>query len=649
MKESKDEKKSITSSSNKKRKRESELKDAGIKESKSSHRDSKKKGTKVKKSKTVKSNDKSNSTESDKEGLDTAVESHTIKEGGRVKKSKKTEGSVDISNSTKLAKRKGQEAPDPEFKKAKKSKKAKGSVQIPDPKESDKKKRQDEPGDITVEVSAIKKEAKVKKSKKITESNSTKLGKEKTSETPCDFTIKPFANDQATINCKPKTVVEEEPGVHTKASWKDYYSKHGIAVDSEIDIPPIMSFSQLNVNAHVKQVLGRFKEPTPIQAVCWGIGLSGRDVIGIAETGSGKTLAFLVPAMTHISRSKDNFIKTKVLILAPTRELALQIEAQCKEFEKTCGFKSLCVYGGVQKSIQRQALREGAHILVATPGRLVDFVNERSCDLSGISFLVLDEADRMLDKGFEDVLRLIVSKLPKKRQTAMFSATWPELVRRLAHDFLCNAVKVNIGSEELSANNNIKQIVEVLEDRNQKEGRLLRILNQYHKNGNRVLIFVLYKAEAIRLENALVRQGFEAQAIHGDKNQYQRMQALQAFRDGYSPLLVATDVASRGLDIPMVEYVINYTFPLTIEDYVHRIGRTGRAGKTGISHTFFTSYDKAHSGELINVLKSAGQCVPPELMKFGTTVKRKEHSAYGAFYREIDPNVKPTKIKFDEY
>ena len=287
MKESKDEK-SITSSSNKKRKRESELKDSGIKKTKSSHKDSKKKGTKVKKSKkTVKSNDKSNSTESDKEGLDAVVESHTIKEGERVKKSKKTEGFVDISDSTKLTKRKEQ-APDSGFskeKKAKKSKKAKGSVQIRDPKESEKKKRQDEPGDITVEASVIKKETDVKKSKKTTESNSTKLGKEKTSETPCDLNIKPLANDQATINCKPKTVIEEKPGVHKKASWKDYYSKHGIAVDSEIDIPPIMSFSQLNVNAHVKQVLGRFKEPTPIQAVCWGIGLSGRDVIGIAETG----------------------------------------------------------------------------------------------------------------------------------------------------------------------------------------------------------------------------------------------------------------------------------------------------------------------------------------------------------------------------
>jgi ATP-dependent RNA helicase DBP3 len=192
----------------------------------------------------------------------------------------------------------------------------------------------------------------------------------------------------------------------------------------------------------------------------------------------------------------------------------------------------------------------------------------------------IPSADRMLDKGFEEVLRMIVSKLPKKRQTAMFSATWPESVRKLARDFMYDAIKVNIGSEELSANNNIKQIVEVLDDGYQKEGRLLKILNQYHRNGNRVLIFVLYKAEAARVEKALVRQGFGAQAIHGDKNQYQRMQALQAFRDGHSPLLVATDVASRGLDIPMVEYVINYTFPLTIEDYIHRIGRTGRAGMT---------------------------------------------------------------------
>ncbi|CAG8508390.1 6617_t:CDS:2 [Ambispora gerdemannii] len=431
----------------------------------------------------------------------------------------------------------------------------------------------------------------------------------------------------------------------------NYYQEHRIKISGDRTYEPIISFDQLDVDEDTRNYLSNFKKPTPIQASCWPICLSGRDVIGIAETGSGKTLAFTVPAIKHVK--KHSFKKTSpnplILILAPTRELAMQIQEQIEEIDSVSCGKSLCVYGGVPKETQRKELRKGTKVIVATPGRLIDFIDEGSCDIGNVSYLVLDEADRMLDIGFEKDIRTIISKTNSKRQTLMFSATWPDSVRKLAEDFLKDPVKVNIGSSELAANNNVTQIIEVLSSSDEKEKRLVQLLKEYHGNRtNRVLVFVLYKKEATRIENFLTYSGFEVQSIHGDKGQFQRTEALHAFKDGTYPLLVATDVAARGLDISDVEYVINYTFPLTIEDYVHRIGRTGRAGAKGISHTFFTAHDKSHSGELINILNKAKQKVPEALLNFGGTVKKKEHKAYGAFYKDIDPLAKPKKIIFDD-
>lgn len=241
----------------------------------------------------------------------------------------------------------------------------------------------------------------------------------------------------------------------------------------------------------------------------------------------------------------------------------------------------MCLYGGVSKESQASALRGGVDIVVATPGRLLDLcVNDGLLDLSHVQYLVLDEADRMLDMGFEKDIRAIVKLLHASRQTLMFSATWPEEIQKLAHDFLSKPVKVTIGSADLSANRSVTQLVDVL-DGQEKDAKLLELLRKYHSTKkNRVIIFALYKKEAVRLEEYLNRKGYKAQGLHADKKQWERTQTLEQFKDGSMPLLVATDVAARGLDIPNVEYVINYTFPLKIEDYVHRIGRTGRAGKT---------------------------------------------------------------------
>ncbi|XP_042505542.1 DEAD-box ATP-dependent RNA helicase 5-like [Macadamia integrifolia] len=235
------------------------------------------------------------------------------------------------------------------------------------------------------------------------------------------------------------------------------------------------------------------------------------------------------------------------------------------------------------------------------------------------------------------------------RQMVMFSATWPPSVHQLAQEFMDpNPVKVVVGSEDLAANHDVMQIVEVIEDRS-RDARLVALLEKYHKSQrNRVLVFVLYKKEASRVENMLQRRGWKVVSVHGDKAQHDRTKALSLFKDGTSPLMIATDVAARGLDIPDVEVVINYSFPLTTEDYVHRIGRTGRAGKKGVAHTFFMHENKGLAGELVNVLREAGQIVPDALMKFGTHVKKKESKLYGAHFKEITADApKSMKIKFD--
>ncbi|CAG5184904.1 uncharacterized protein ALTATR162_LOCUS11140 [Alternaria atra] len=415
---------------------------------------------------------------------------------------------------------------------------------------------------------------------------------------------------------------------------------------------PILNFKYLPVDDAQRAFFAKFSAPTPIQAATWPFLLSGRDMVGVAETGSGKTLAFGVPCVRYISAlPKEKRKGIKAVIVSPTRELAVQIYDQLVALATPAGLSVVCVYGGVPKDPQVAACRK-AHIVVATPGRLNDLIGDGSADLSKAEYVVLDEADRMLDKGFEEAIRQIISQTPKKRQTLMFTATWPPSVRDLASTFMNSPVRITIGdnqSGELRANVRIKQLVEVVDPR-AKEQRLLQLLKQYQSGKNkddRILVFCLYKKEAMRIENFIRMKGFRVGGIHGDLSQEKRSASLAAFKEGHVPLLVATDVAARGLDIPAVKLVINVTFPLTAEDYVHRIGRTGRAGKEGLAITLFTEHDKALSGSLINVLKAANQDVPEDLMKFGTTVKKKEHGAYGAFYKDTDNTKAATKITFD--
>ncbi|GAB1217542.1 RNA-dependent ATPase [Aspergillus terreus] len=417
---------------------------------------------------------------------------------------------------------------------------------------------------------------------------------------------------------------------------------------------PIISFSHLpECNSSLYEQLNSFKSPTSIQSATWPLLFGGRDVIGIAETGSGKTLAFGLPCLKKIEDSKKKKSKPyqpMAVIISPTRELAMQIHDQLQKFAGPVGAKVACIFGGVRKDEQREVLKT-ANIVVATPGRLKDLQNDGSVDLGKVRYLVLDEADRMLDKGFEQDIKDIIQPMPvSKRQTVMFTATWPPVVRELASTFMSSPVTVTIGgdpSADPRANTRIKQVVEVVKP-HEKEGRLVQLLKQHQRGAEKVLAFCLYKKEATRIERFLQSRGFKVAGIHGDLSQQERFRSLDAFKTGAATVLVATDVAARGLDIPAVKLVINVTFPLTVEDYVHRIGRTGRAGAEGHAITLFTETDKAQSGALINVLKAAGQEVPEELLKFGGTVKKKQHDAYGAFFKDVDTTKAATKIVFDD-
>lgn len=452
-----------------------------------------------------------------------------------------------------------------------------------------------------------------------------------------------------------------------------FIAKHNITIHTPKSDPtpisPVVSFSQLSsLPDRLREAFKGFKEPSPIQACAWPPALAGKDVVGIAETGSGKTLAFGIPALNFLinTPTQNSSSNVSTLVVAPTRELAIQTHDTLSALGKSFGIASVAIFGGVPKEGQirmlRASLKKGqdgllTRIVVGTPGRILDLMNDGALDLSNVNYLVLDEADRMLDKGFENDIRRIIeaTKPMAQRQTMMFSATWPENVRRLASTFQRDPVRVTVGSDDLSANSRVEQTVEVFDDVRSKDQRLLNHLKKVlpvkkptgGREENRVLVFALYKKETSRVENMLQRQGYAVSALHGDMSQTARIEALETFKAGTTNLLVATDVAARGLDIPNVNAVINYTFPLTIEDYIHRIGRTGRGGKTGKSITFFTgdAHERSLAGEYARVLSDGGFDNEP-LKKFPMTIKKKEHSVYGAWYRDDIPVKAATKIVF---
>ncbi|XP_013139757.1 PREDICTED: probable ATP-dependent RNA helicase DDX53 [Papilio polytes] len=356
-----------------------------------------------------------------------------------------------------------------------------------------------------------------------------------------------------------------------------------------------------------------FKKPSPIQSQAWPILLRGDDMIGIAQTGTGKTLAFLLPALIHIENQvvpREEREGPTVLVLAPTRELALQIHKEVSKYHYK-NVKSVCVYGGGDRREQIKVVSKGVDIVIATPGRLNDLILAGHLNIINFSYIVLDEADRMLDMGFEPQIRKSLFDVRPDRQTVMTSATWPPGVRRLAESYMNDPIQVNVGSLDLAAVHTVTQKIMFVEDED-KESILMTFISNMAPN-EKVIVFCGKKATASHISTELSVKGIECQSLHGDRDQSDREAALEEMEDGSVNILIATDVASRGIDIQDLTHVINFDFPRHIEDYVHRVGRTGRAGKVGTSITFVTRSDWSHAKELIKILEEANQEVPDEL------------------------------------
>ncbi|WP_231746628.1 DEAD/DEAH box helicase [Maioricimonas rarisocia] len=348
-----------------------------------------------------------------------------------------------------------------------------------------------------------------------------------------------------------------------------------------------------------------YETPTPIQAQTIPAALDGRDVLGSAQTGTGKTAAFSLPILHRLAQRprKARPNRPQVLILAPTRELAIQIEQSIATYGRHLKVRRTSVFGGVSQVRQVRTLNRGVHILVATPGRLLDLMNQGHIHLDDLDVFVLDEADRMLDMGFLPDLRRIISKLPDERQSLFFSATLPPKIVELTDTLLTDPVTVNVAPKARSVDQIEQKILHV--DRSRKQAILQKILGE--TGVERAIVFTKTKRGANMVAEKLMRSGVRATAIHGNKSQSARQRALEAFRKRRVQVLVATDVAARGIDIDGISHVVNYDMPIEPEAYVHRIGRTGRAGAEGIALSFCTSGERR---ELRAIEQLIGHRVP---------------------------------------
>jgi|UPI000581AB7B ATP-dependent RNA helicase DDX3X len=427
--------------------------------------------------------------------------------------------------------------------------------------------------------------------------------------------------------------LKEDPRTQARLFGRDDHQTTGINFDNYDKIPievsgddvpdPIETYSPETIGDDLfrnTQLCG-YSRPTPVQKYSVPICTQGRDLMACAQTGSGKTAGFLFPIiMSMIKRGGSDppenarrRIYPEALVLAPTRELAQQIHEEAKRFTYATGIASVVIYGGANVGDQLREMERGCDLLVATPGRLVDLIERGRLGMESVSFLVLDEADRMLDMGFEPQIRRIVeeSGMPGgiDRQTMMFSATFPANIQRLASDFMRDYVFLTVGRVG-SASKDVTQTVEFVEERDKVDALMKFLLTI---QDGLILIFVETKRSCDYVEDVLCGQGFPACSIHGDKSQREREDALRYFKNGNTPILCATSVAARGLDIPNVTQVVNYDLPSNIDDYVHRIGRTGRAGNTGAALSFINESNSGVVRELRDLLDENEQDVPPWL------------------------------------
>jgi len=469
-----------------------------------------------------------------------------------------------------------------------------------------------------------------------------------------------------------------------KSAQSPWWAENSVSVVGVDALGPALAFRDCGFPKRLaKACEGKFDAPTLIQAAAWPLLMDGKDLVAIAKTGSGKTLGFTLPFLAlselgTLEGSQQPSWKPRMVALAPTRELVQQIATVVEEFAALASkvegkYPVTTIVGGLPKWEQKQTIRDsGADIVCATTGRLLDLVeNDGVLDLSNVQFLVLDEADRMLDMGFVDDVKKLASRCPSSRQTVFFSATWPRAVHRLATSLTRDnsTATVTVGARKAApaadgaesdedgpvdvctegppvANDKIQQVVEIVYDGRKKQNRLIELLHEHKKK--KIIVFGLYKKECATLERNLQQRGFpECVALQGDMMQTARNTVMENFRSGRSKLLIATDVASRGLDVKDIELVINYTFPLTIEDFVHRVGRTARGTKSGMAITLFNAGpadgvqdEKCHAGDLVRVLQQAKQPVPAELEKIAGTsqgnkaTKKKAHPLYGNFFKD---------------
>ncbi|KAK6145083.1 hypothetical protein DH2020_021903 [Rehmannia glutinosa] len=436
----------------------------------------------------------------------------------------------------------------------------------------------------------------------------------------------PFQDDADT---EPPFGEQENTGINF-----DAYDDIPVETSGKNVPPPVNTFAEIDLgealNLNIKRC--KYVKPTPVQRYAIPISLTGRDLMACAQTGSGKTAAFCFPIISGIMKSSQSGPRPQrmprmafpsALILSPTRELSMQIHEEAKKFAYQTGVKVVVAYGGAPINLQLRELERGVDILVATPGRLVDLLERARVSLQMIRYLALDEADRMLDMGFEPQIRRIVQQMdmppPGVRQTLLFSATFPKEIQRLAADFLSNYVFLAVGRVGSSTDLIVQRVEYVLET--DKRSHLMDLLHAQIANGVQAkqaltLVFVETKKGADSLEHWLCINGFPATSIHGDRTQQEREYALRSFKSGKTPILVATDVAARGLDIPHVAHVVNFDLPNDIDDYVHRIGRTGRAGKSGLATAFFNENNSSLARPLADLMQESNQEVPAWLSRF---------------------------------
>jgi ATP-dependent RNA helicase DBP3 len=392
--------------------------------------------------------------------------------------------------------------------------------------------------------------------------------------------------------------------------------------------------NKYNLDSNIINIICKdYTEPTKIQFESLPHSLNNDDLIGIAPTGSGKTLAFTIPSLSIALKNikQKNTGSPNVLVISPTRELTIQTFQFINKYSSNLNLKSVCIYGEGNEHEERKNLSETVNLLIATSGKIIKYLKDDIISLSDVSLLVLDEADKLIDLGFSESLDTIIKLIPKNHQTLLFSATWPQYIQEFSKKYIKESAKsitiVNDNSSKIPTN--ITQTIEIINKQNKKrEKRIIELLNEFNpSNNNLILIFVLYKSEASELCDYIEKNSnFKCGYIEGDMKQKHRTDAIEKFKSGEVPILVATDVVSRGIDIDNISHVINFSFGLSTEHYIHRIGRCGRNNKNGNSYTFFVDYDYKYASDLINILETSKQNVPEELREIKKEYKFKENN-----------------------